>query len=122
MCEYGYDYQQIGNSRTVTTRTVQECGSCMKDFPPKTRMVKQVGKTEGEFGCTYCCPACAWALDQEDHTDLHLCWGWNWDPNDEYDDANERWDYISATLAAGKVPTIEEYKARPKPVFNEEDA
>lgn len=110
MCDYdGYSYERISH-RVVVTRAKHECGSCLRDFAAGTRMDVYVGKTEGEIARDYGCPTCVWAFRQPDETDLHLCWGWRWGEY-EYDDSDDRWSYVSETLAAKAEPTIVGYQA-----------
>jgi len=67
-------------------------------------MRMSVGLTEGDFSVTYACPACRFALAQEDHTALHLCWGWGFDGGD-YMYGLETHDYIRYCLENGEAPT-----------------
>ncbi len=103
MCDYDWSYEEI-SSRTVRTRKVHECGSCMGRFPIGTIMNCSVGKTDGEIGRTYACAACMFALGQPDGSPLHLCWGWNWDHQDVYE--GPKHDYITECLDKGETPTV----------------
>ncbi len=106
MCDYDYDgdCETIRNKSGVKIRKPQQCGSCMATFPRGTVMDVTVGKQEGELFQVYACKACAWAGSQEDHTPLHLCWGWNWG-SDDYPHGQETWDYIHYCLENNEEPS-----------------
>jgi hypothetical protein len=112
MCDYDYSYTEI-SARDVKTKKPHECDSCQKTFPAGTKMHYAVGLSEGDFCATYCCPACDFARQQKDHTELHLCWGWNWYSADEsgYEHGAETWQYIDDCIKRGETPTVEGVKA-----------
>lgn len=106
MCDNDYDYELV-NQKLVKIRRPRECGSCFKTFPVGTKMLRHAGKTDGEFGVTFGCPVCTFGHKQPDHSDLHLCWGWNWDHNPEGELA---WDYIDKCFSSDKLPDTDEFK------------
>ena len=110
MCDYDYSYEHIYD-KMVKTRVEHECASCMRNYPAGTIMRRSCGKTEGEFGHCYACQACIFALGQEDHSPMHLCWGWNWDGSD-YPDGDALLDYINECIKAGKTPLVAEWEKR----------
>ena len=48
----------ILKDKIVTTKTIHRCFSCLRTFPPKTKMNIQVGICDGDFGTTYTCLDC----------------------------------------------------------------
>jgi hypothetical protein len=73
-------------------------------------MYRSVGKTEGEFGVTYGCPACIWCSGQEDETPLHVCWNWSYDSN-QWDGQEHTYNYVRYCLENNETPTESGLKA-----------
>jgi hypothetical protein len=74
-------------------------------------MLVQTGISEGEFFTGHTCPVCLFAGDQPDHSDLHLCPNWGYEPQEGYHRESratdsEVFDYLRYCHENGETPTI----------------
>ena len=116
MCDYydgGYTHLREKN---VVSRKAGACSSCEQVWPAKTRMRVNTGISEGRV-CEYrTCPVCQIAGEQPDHSELHLCQGWSYDPGDgqrrisRASDAEVFW-YLRYCLENNEAPTVTQLAA-----------
>lgn len=110
MCDYDGSYTEL-RSKTVVTRKAHTCSSCETGWPAKTTMLVQVGISEGEFFTGHMCPVCLWAGHEPDHSELHLCFNWGYDPQGGYHRVSlasdsEVFNYLRYCHENGETPTV----------------
>jgi hypothetical protein len=85
MCSNDHDWEE-DESYKVTIEKQTQCDSCHVTFPVGTQMVHHKGWQYGEEAETNGCRVCEFGNRKPDHHPLHLCWGWGWDDQEDYED------------------------------------
>lgn len=115
MCDYDGDYTHL-RSKVVLVRKSHKCASCETSWPTKTAMRLHVGISEGDFYEARICPVCEWAEQEPDHSEMHLCMNWGYDPQGGYHRKSRASDsqvfnYLRYCHENGETPTVTHLRA-----------
>ncbi len=111
MCDTDYMDATPLRQRRVVIRKPQQCASCLRTQPVGASMDYQVSIQEREFTALYVCGVCNFLYQQEEHSDLHVCWGDLWEDAGvtSWPDAPSAWQryhYVAYCIENNEVPTL----------------
>jgi len=111
MCDTDYAGITPLRHKQVIIRKPQTCAACERTYPVGTSMEYQVSIQENEFTTVYQCQVCIFLQGQEEHSDLHVCWGDLWENTYPVGwlagpTSRERYNYVAYCLENNEEPTL----------------
>lgn len=98
------DYDTVICEKYVNIRNERACDGCGEISAIGSKLLRTVGKFEGEFYTSYACPTCEFCANQPEDSALHVCFGSQWDIF-----VGDIFEYVRNKLSAGGIPSEQEF-------------